>query len=80
MRNKISGFLEEKGNLYYQQHFNANFAHIHIDDFVVNSENLYFDFSKRSLNEVQIRNIQQAFQSNEYQNKQSIILSKYGLE
>ena len=79
-RNKISGFLEEKGNLYYQQHFNPNFAHIHIDDFVVNSEDVYFAFSKRSLNEVQIRNIQQAFQSNEYQDQQSIILSKYGLE
>ena len=34
---KISGFLEEKGNLIYQKTFNPSFSHIYIDDFVINS-------------------------------------------
>ncbi|WP_052140868.1 substrate-binding periplasmic protein [Pseudoalteromonas piratica] len=77
---KISGFLEEKGNLIYQKTFNPSFSHIYIDDFVINSTDVYYAFSKRSLNQAQLEQFERIFRSSEYQTKQHKILAKYGLE
>lgn len=79
-RKKISGFLEEKGNLSYQKQFNPSFSHIYIDDFVVNSTDVFYAFSKRTISETQFQQFESIFKSTEYQNKQRKILEKYGLE
>ncbi len=77
---KISGFLEEKGNLAYQKKFNPSFSHIYIDDFVVNSMDVYYAFSKRSLSESQFQQFEQIFKTTGYQKEKRKILAKYGLE
>ena len=79
-RNKISGFLEEKGNLIYQHQMNPKFAHIYIDDFVINSDPVYFAFSRKALSQIQLDKIKRVFQSSDYQNAHLRLLQKYGLE
>lgn len=79
-RKKISGFLEEKGNLAYQKQYNPSFSHIYIDDFVVNSTDVFYAFSKRTISETQFQQFEGIFKSSKYQNEQRKILAKYGLE
>ncbi|WP_231658954.1 MULTISPECIES: transporter substrate-binding domain-containing protein [Pseudoalteromonas] len=77
---RISGFLEEKYNIVYQVQNNPDFMKVTISPFVINSEPVYFAFSKTSVSKLQIKKFEKAFLNIKKSGKLAVILKKYNLE
>jgi len=77
---RISGFLEEKYNIIYQVQNNPDFMKVAISPLVINSEDVYFAFSKASVSKSQLKIFEKALLSIKKSGKLTAILKKYNLE
>lgn len=76
-KRRLTGFILNRYVFYYKQSINDEFKSINEHPFIVNQDNIYFGFSKSNFDEMQINQLQEAYNRVKERGDFDSILEKY---